>query len=142
MMITSELPRTPATLLFRLLGAGRALDDALTELDQLGPEDPLRSAATLVMVDLLLDKDARKTTIDEESLMQTLERYEKWRKEVRAEGEAMAKAAAVLAVLQARGIDLDEVSVARIRGTTDLSPLDAWLVRAATAETLGQVFEG
>jgi hypothetical protein len=136
--VTSELPRAAETLLFRLLGAGRTLDDALTELDELAPQDAVRSAAIFNHGKLATRQRLYRHTHAKEFLMQTLARYEKWRNDAMAEG----KAEAVLAVLRARGIDVDADAVSLIRSTTDLNQLDAWLVRAATAHTLVEVLEG
>lgn len=54
----------------------------------------------------------------------------------RAEGEATA----VLAVLAARGIDVPEEARSRITGCTDLDQLEQWLRRAATADSLQDLF--
>jgi hypothetical protein len=53
------------------------------------------------------------------------------------EGEA----AAVLAVLDARGIDVPAEALARITSCTDLEQLDAWVRRAATANTIHELFD-
>ena len=64
----------------------------------------------------------------------------------RAEGEALGRAegerAALLAVLAARGIAVGDDFVARIRACNDLAQLTAWLQRAATATSLGDVLDG
>jgi hypothetical protein len=57
----------------------------------------------------------------------------------KAEGEAEGKAEAVLAVLEARGLNSPEPVRERILATTDLGLLDAWLRRAATATRLEDV---
>ena len=51
-----------------------------------------------------------------------------------------AKAEAVIAVLDARGLLLDDASRARILACTDTATLDRWITRAATAPTLAAVF--
>ncbi|MBI4705674.1 MAG: hypothetical protein HY744_31670 [Deltaproteobacteria bacterium] len=59
----------------------------------------------------------------------------------RAEGEAKGKAEAVVAVLEARGLDVPAALRQRLGGCTDLAQLDEWLRRAVTvasaAELLG-----
>jgi hypothetical protein len=49
------------------------------------------------------------------------------------EGEAKGKAAAVLMVLEARGVAVDSETRARIVACTDAALLDRWIARAATA---------
>ncbi len=50
------------------------------------------------------------------------------------------QAEAVITVLQARGLVVDEASRARILSCTRFAPLDRWLVRAVTAPTVAAVF--
>lgn len=56
------------------------------------------------------------------------------------QGRAEGEAAAVLAVLAARGIDVPEPARARITGCTDLDQLDAWVRAAATADSIEDLF--
>jgi hypothetical protein len=53
----------------------------------------------------------------------------------KADGEAAGRAHAILAVLAARRVDVPDDLRRRIGACTDLSQLDAWLVRAVTAAT-------
>jgi len=62
------------------------------------------------------------------------------RDEGKTEGQNEGKTQAVLAVLQARGIAVDDASRTRILACTDLATLDRWIVRAATVSTLADVF--
>lgn len=62
------------------------------------------------------------------------------RVEGEAEGEARGEARAVLAVLDARGIEVPEVTRQRIRECTDLAQLDDWVRRAATASSVDELF--
>ncbi|HEX2573083.1 MAG TPA: hypothetical protein VH877_26280 [Polyangia bacterium] len=57
-----------------------------------------------------------------------------------AEGEAKGEAKALLAVLEARGIMLDPATHERIVGCMDAEQLQRWIVRAATASSLHEVF--
>jgi len=59
----------------------------------------------------------------------------------RAEGEAKGEAKAVLAVLDARGIDVPDDVRTRITGCSDLDQLDAWVRRAATADSVKDLFD-
>ena len=58
----------------------------------------------------------------------------------RTEGRAEGEAKAVLAVLDARGIDVPEDARARITGCADLDQLDTWVRRAATATSVEDLF--
>ncbi len=56
------------------------------------------------------------------------------------QGRAEGRAAAVLEVLDARGVDVPEQARVRITGCTDTDQLDTWIRRAATAETVEELF--
>ena len=58
-----------------------------------------------------------------------------------AQGIAQGKAEDVIAVLDARGFAIDDATRAAVTGCTDIEQLTAWLTRAATATTLGDVFD-
>jgi hypothetical protein len=57
-----------------------------------------------------------------------------------AEGEARGEAKAVLAVLGARGIEVTDEVRERVSGCTDLGQLETWIRRAATANTVDDLF--
>jgi hypothetical protein len=58
----------------------------------------------------------------------------------RAEGLSEAKAAAVLAVLEARGLDVPAQARERIVGCRDLVLLDRWIVRAVSVSSIEVLF--
>lgn len=58
----------------------------------------------------------------------------------RAEGEAAGKAQALLAVLAARGLEVDATTRERIIACTEPEKLEQWIMCAATASSLGEVF--
>jgi hypothetical protein len=58
------------------------------------------------------------------------------------QGKTEGEAKALLAVLAARGIEVPAEARARITGCTDLDQLDTWVRRAATASSIGDLFEG
>lgn len=58
----------------------------------------------------------------------------------RAEGKAEGEAAAVLAVLDARGIEVPDDARARIIECSDLDQLDAWVRRAVTVASIHDLF--
>lgn len=57
----------------------------------------------------------------------------------KAEGKAEGKAEALIAILEARGLALDDASRARILACTDTDTLNRWITRAATTPTLAAV---
>ncbi len=56
-----------------------------------------------------------------------------------AEGSVKAKVGAVLAVLEARGISVSTEARVHIEACKDVSTLDRWIVRAATATSAEEV---
>jgi Uma2 family endonuclease len=56
-----------------------------------------------------------------------------------AEGRAQAKAEALIMVLTARGIAIDEVTRTRLLGERDADRLDRWIARATTCHTLSDL---
>ena len=59
-----------------------------------------------------------------------------------AEGRAKGVANSILTVLAARKLPVSDDVRGRIEACTDIQTLDLWLVRAATAASPGEVFEG
>ncbi|MGH3567160.1 MAG: hypothetical protein ACRDRH_14255 [Pseudonocardia sp.] len=57
-----------------------------------------------------------------------------------AKGKAEGEAKAVLAVLDARGIDVPDRARARIADCSDIDQLDTWVRRAVTAESVHDLF--
>ena len=68
------------------------------------------------------------------------ELFDELRDEGAARGKAEGKAEGVLAVLDARGIPVPDDAAARITACADLAQLGVWVRRAATAETVDQLF--
>ena len=58
----------------------------------------------------------------------------------KAEGETRGRCAALLAVLDARKITVDEAGRARIESTRDGAQLDRWLRRAVIVTSLTELF--
>ncbi|MBV9315740.1 MAG: hypothetical protein JO100_18855, partial [Pseudonocardia sp.] len=57
-----------------------------------------------------------------------------------ARGQARGEARSVLAVLDARGINVPEDTRNRITSCTDLDQLNTWIRRAATATSIDDLF--
>jgi hypothetical protein len=99
LVVVTELPDTPDTLLLRLMGAGRVLARALEELRSL-PNDALERALALpLLVSLRIDVPAepeKRNEDDEEYIMamqSTLDTYiEQWKREGLAEGRNQGRA--------------------------------------------------
>jgi hypothetical protein len=72
---------------------------------------------------------------------QTFEFYSDYAHRLGAAFMAKGEAVAVLAVLDARGIDVPDDIRARIATCTDLDQLDIWVRRAATAHAIEELFE-
>ena len=146
MIIANELPRSADTLLFRLLGARRTLRDALPELDRLPEDDALGRAARPLVVRLLSDarESLPSTPQLEEFVMETQEWYEKWQRDLRAEGEtrgrAKGEARAIVKFLRGRGLEVPPDAEARIESTTDLGTLERWLDLAAKVSSVDELF--
>ncbi len=60
----------------------------------------------------------------------------------RAEGLALGYRASLIALLRARGLQVDTGAEARIRETQDLALLNRWLDRAVDASTVEEVLAG
>jgi hypothetical protein len=58
------------------------------------------------------------------------------------QGRVEGSAAAVLTVLDARRIEVPADARARITSCKDLDQLDSWLRRAATANSIDELFDG
>jgi hypothetical protein len=69
--------------------------------------------------------------------------YERWERETLARGEAKGRAegraAAVLTMLDARGLSITAAQRKRVLACTDSAVLDAWIRAAATAPTAAAV---
>ncbi|MGP3930127.1 hypothetical protein [Nonomuraea sp. KM88] len=68
------------------------------------------------------------------------EHYGRGLAEGRTECKAEEAAKSVLLVLTARSLDISEGARVRIRSCTDLAQLETWVTRAATAQTLQDLF--
>jgi len=139
LVVVSELPVTPDTLLLRLLGAGQVLKQAIAELQALRTEDPARSLALPLLVRLRLEiptDPAQRTDDDQEFLMQTQDIVETWRQEAIKQGEC----AVLLRLLRHRFGDAVDVHVEQRLATASIEQIDLWTVRILSAATLAEVF--
>jgi predicted transposase YdaD len=70
------------------------------------------------------------------------EYFERGRQQGVTQGKAEGKAEALLQVLAARGLHVDDTARHRILSCTDLAILDRWLTQALKATSLPEVFDG
>lgn len=72
-------------------------------------------------------------------MTQLRQEFEQFQADLRREGVAKGKAEALLAVLGARGVFVNEVARQKILATRDVTLLDRLLVQAATADSPADV---
>ena len=151
LVVVSELPVGPDTLLLRLLGAGQVLQQAIAELKALRTEDPARSLALPLLVRLRLEiptDPAQRTDDDQEFLMQTQDIVETWRQEAIQEGVKQGvkqgiqqgECAVLLRQLRQRFGDAVDAHVEQRIATAPIEQIDLWTVRILSAATLAEVF--
>lgn len=139
LVVVSELPVRPDTLLVRLLGAGQVLKQAITELKSLQAQDPVRSLALPLLVRLRLEipaDPAQRTDDDQEFFMQTQDIVETWRQEAIKQGEC----AVLLRQLRQRFGDAVDAHVEQRIATAPIEQIDLWTMRILSATTLAEVF--
>ncbi|WP_437327006.1 hypothetical protein [Sorangium sp. So ce381] len=148
-VVLAELPRTRATLLLRLLGSGRRLREALTDLAALPDDAWEKSVATPLLVHFR--HEIQEPTTDEEDdvsaeIRAWFKEYEQKlraeeRKEGRDEGRAEEAARSVLTALRVRGIAVPDAARERILAEKDPEALERWLERAIVATSLAEVLD-
>ena len=142
LVVVSELPVSRSTLLLRLLGAGHVLRQAIAELKALGPDAEERTLALPILLRLRLDVPAdptKRTTDDQEFLMETQDIVENWRREAKQEGRHEAASSMLLRLLQQRfGSEVNE-HVEQLVTAAPLEQLERWTMRVLTAATLTEL---
>lgn len=112
------------------------------------PGQQLRAPGVLsnpVPIEALWDRDAAhdatlRNLVNRKGFASFEAAREAAREEGREEGAWRASQATLLQVLEARGIALSARDAARIRATTEVTQLSAWIGRAAVATSLTDVF--
>ncbi|MGQ0575418.1 MAG: hypothetical protein ACT4RN_14600 [Pseudonocardia sp.] len=124
-------------------GGGPSGDDVLDAvLGAFAAVDPDRAALYCDVVLAALPAAARSYL---EALVTATYEYQsefarRYFSEGKAAGHAAGEARAVLAVLDARGVDVPADARARISACTDVDQLDAWVRRAVTAASVQDLF--
>ena len=151
-VVLAELPRTRATLLLRLLGAGRLLREALADLAALPDDAWEKSIATPLLVHFRLGNDEPATNEEDdvsaeirawfEDYQQKLraEERKEGRKEGRDEGRTEGERILLLRLLRARFGELPAAAVARVEAA-DVALLERWGERVLGAKTLAEVLD-
>ena len=67
------------------------------------------------------------------------QRWEREKADLRTEGRAVGRAESILTLMRARGLAVSEPVQMQVLGCKDLTLLERWLVRAATAATDSEV---
>jgi hypothetical protein len=138
-VVLSELPKTAATLLLRLLGTTTMQLEALRELDALPLSETQRQPWIDILADVryLFDEEPDLSPEEKTVMTELRKRWEREKADLRAEGRvegrAEGRAESILTLLSARGLSVSEPVKARVLGCKDLSILDRWLLRATTA---------
>jgi len=142
-VVVHQLPVEPATLWFRLLGRDGVQRQALRELEALPATHPLRHDTIRSISAYRQRLQQQPTPMDQDDrqvLRHTQRLDETWERETiargKAEGEAMGKAEAALAILEARGLVVKAAQRKQIAATTDLGQLELWVRAAVTVASV------
>ena len=147
-VVLAELPRTRATLLLRLLGAGRLLREALADLAALPDDAWEKSIATPLLVHFRLGNDEPATNEEDDVSAEIRAWFEDYqqklraeeRKEGRDEGRKEGERILLLRLLRARFGELPAAAVARVEAA-DVALLERWGERVLGAKTLAEVLD-
>ena len=140
-VVLSELPRTRATLLLRLLGSGRVLSEALSELSEM-PEVAWERRVAMPLVVLFRLWIEEPATQQEENVSAEIQAwFEDYQQKLRAEGRHEERARALLTVLRVRGVAVPDAARERILAQKDPEQLDRWLEKAALASSIAEVLD-
>ena len=136
-VVASELPRDPTTLLVRLMAAGPLLAPALKEVAALPPTAPARVIAEPVLLQLqqILGQDPTPDPDEQEFIMAMIKSWE----ESRAEGRQEGFREMLLRLLRLRfGSEVDADVEQRV-ATASVGQIEAWTVRLLSAPTLAEL---
>lgn len=145
LVVIAELPETADTRLLRLLGASKTRRKALQEINALPADDPQRQPLLEILVEVryLLRHVEEQDTEEQEFMTQLRQQFEQYKADLRREatqaGVKQGKAEALLAILAARGIVVNDVVREKILTCRDQAMLDRWLVLAVTATSTDEI---
>lgn len=141
LVVLSELPLTAETRLLRLMGQPEMRQTAMAELAALHEDDPARKPLVVILNEMVYiairqaENAAELSPTEREQMTELRREFEEFQANLLNKGAARGKAEALLAVLAARGVAVNEIVRQKILACTDLSVLDQWVVVAATASS-------
>ena len=135
-VVLSELPRTRATLLLRLLGNGRIFHDALADLARLPADAWEQSIVTPLLVHFQLIEHA--TTEEDPVSAEIRAWFEEYQNKLRSEARSEGERSSLLRLLRVRFGELPAAAVARVEMAT-MADIERWGERMFTAKTLDEV---
>jgi hypothetical protein len=147
-VVLAELPRTRETLLLRLLGPGRLLQEALADLAALPDDTWEMTLATPLLVHFQLAAGNNATGPEEDMSAEIRAWFEDYKQKLRTEANAEGmkegmregERSLLLRLLQARFGELPDAALARIEAA-DTADLERWGVRVLRAQTLDEVLD-
>ncbi|NER39144.1 MAG: hypothetical protein F6J93_35195 [Oscillatoria sp. SIO1A7] len=115
-VVIHQLPQTTDTLWLRLLGRDKVQNEAISELEKLGPESQFRSVTLSLLYNLQKHLKTRKDrdTSDKELIMRLTPLYEQEREQTFREGEQQGQRLLLENLLRARFGSLEPVDSAII----------------------------
>jgi hypothetical protein len=150
LVVLSQLPETPNTLILRLMAAGRTLKRALAELERLPEDARERHVALPALLEyrLALLKQPTRTPEDEEFLMDTQDIVQRLKDEGRDEGRREGRHEAMqnnlLTIYRTRFGSVPRKVRAAVERTRDDAALARWVeifVARSAAEIVAAVAE-
>jgi hypothetical protein len=146
LVVLSQLPETPNTLILRLMGAGRTLKHALAELERLPEDARERHVALPALLEyrLVLLEQPTRTPEEEEFLMDTQDIVQRLKDEGRREGRHEAMQNNLLTIYRTRFGSVPRKVRAAVERTRDDAALARWVeifVARSTAEIAAAVAE-
>jgi hypothetical protein len=126
-----------------LTAGGSALRAALADLAELPAGAYEREVASMDALELrrALGSEPDRTVEEEELIVSTQNIVEELREEGRTEGEASARARAVLTVLRVRGVAVPDAARDLIIAQKNPERLERWLEKAVVAASVGEVID-
>ncbi len=146
-VVLSELPKTAETRLLRLMGPPKMRQEVRDELAALAEDDPTRQALLAILNKLVYFLKKQAESIVELSAAEKIEmtqlgqEFEEFQSNLLRKGKSEGKAEALLAVLAARGVVVNEIVREKILACRDLAWLDRLLVQVATADSPADVLK-